>query len=836
MKTIIVTAYVPLSVRHRSVERYKELGAKLLNLGLPTVAFIDPAAGVQIPGNVIWQPASLNDCWYKKLLTPNVANPYGNDAKKDTLDYHSVQHEKTAWVARALQLTGADRAIWIDFGIFHMVQDGSNLQKLPPHTDDDFGRAILECVDRLERANDHKITMACIWPLSDAPINCQEPQWYCAGSVFVVPRALGDVFDADVRHAAQQHIAETNSATWEVNTWAQVMQKHSDKFNAYYCDHNITLFTKLQPAARGAIVMSDDRGYRDFIRGTVARNMTYAKQHGLDFRFYNLGKIQSPKGAQRAASWAKILCVADALRDYDWVCYIDSDAAFLDISRAIDATHSWFVCNWVGNGEFPCAGFFLIRRENAAWLKQWWEYDLPGNDLLHPWEQEALWDSTKEEKRLCAKFNSLILNEPTFVAQAGQWVRHIGRYEHNMRQQFVENAPECTFPEPISLSCTADTLMIDKNSTKIEKLWSAFSIETLSARPKLKIAVYALAKNEEKHAAAWAESCKEADYRVVTDTGSTDATPDILRAAGVNVHFGNVMPWRWDEAHNLSLHHVPSDADVCVRLDLDERFKPGWRKAIEDAWKPETTKLRYWYTWSMSEDGKALKKFPSDRVHSRSGYRWTGATHEGLVKWSGPEVFAWSDELEILHHRDAGKKHSTDLELLTVAAREMPHDARMHWYLARQMDYEGHADTKTTFEKYLDMPGGSATERAYACRVLARRVPDKKLYWLQRAVQESPGEPEGYYELARHFHEDKDSVAALYWASRAAACSPNSQSHASDFAAYSHLPADIAGVNAYLLGMHKEALRYTKIALERNPDDARLQRNITQLEEYIATH
>lgn len=352
---------------------------------------------------------------------------------------------------------------------------------------------------------------------------------------------------------------------------------------------------------------------------------------------------------------------------------------------------------------------------------------------------------------------------------------------------------------------------------------------------KMKIAVYALAKNEEKHAAAWAESCKEADYRVVTDTGSTDRTPDILRAAGVNVHTGNVVPWRWDEAHNLSLHHVPSNADVCVRLDLDERFKPGWRQAIEKAWTPGMTKLRYMYTWSMTPEGKPLKKFPSDRVHARSGYRWVAATHEGLVKWNGEEVMGWSSELEILHYRDPGKIHSTDFELLKVAVSEMPLDARMHWYLARQMDYDRHPDAIAMFTKYLDMPGGSTLERAYACRALARLIPDKADYWYTRAIQEEPAAPEGYHELAKRAHEKKDYLAAFFWAKQAVVRN-NVSAHTSDPEAAGHLPADIAAVNAYLLGLTTESLHYTRIAVERNPTDERLQKNLEQLEEQCKPH
>jgi hypothetical protein len=49
------------------------------------------------------------------------------------------------------------------------------------------------------------------------------------------------------------------------------------------------------------------------------------------------------------------------------------------------------------------------------------------------------------------------------------------------------------------------------------------------------IGIYALAKNEAKHAAAWAAATADADVRVVTDTGSTDGTVELLEADGVTV-------------------------------------------------------------------------------------------------------------------------------------------------------------------------------------------------------------------------------------------------------------------------------------------------------------
>lgn len=65
---------------------------------------------------------------------------------------------------------------------------------------------------------------------------------------------------------------------------------------------------------------------------------------------------------------------------------------------------------------------------------------------------------------------------------------------------------------------------------------------------------------------------EEADGIFVTDTGSQDKTVEILRNNHVYVFQEEIRPWRFDTARNISLSHVPFDADICVCTDLDEKF------------------------------------------------------------------------------------------------------------------------------------------------------------------------------------------------------------------------------------------------------------------------
>jgi hypothetical protein len=342
----------------------------------------------------------------------------------------------------------------------------------------------------------------------------------------------------------------------------------------------------------------------------------------------------------------------------------------------------------------------------------------------------------------------------------------------------------------------------------------------------VKIGIYALAKDEEKHVFDWSESTDGADVVVVTDTGSTDSTTQRLRAAGVTVATGSVVPWRWDDAHNLSLHHLPADVDVAIRLDLDERLQPGWREAIERAWKDGVNNLHYRYVWSWTEDGRPDLVFHSDRVHARSGFRWASATHEGLICWAGEKRAVFAEGLEIHHHRAAGKRHHTDLELLRVATREAPHDARAWWYLAREMEWCGCPEAAATFAHYVSMPGGWGSERAYAFRALYRLTGDE--LHLHKAAREAIGEPDAWYELAK-VNYDRQSWREVYGFARQALEATWPPTHCTDPGAR-WKAADIGSVAAWQLNMRPEALRLGRLAAAQCPGDPRLVANVEAME------
>ena len=343
--------------------------------------------------------------------------------------------------------------------------------------------------------------------------------------------------------------------------------------------------------------------------------------------------------------------------------------------------------------------------------------------------------------------------------------------------------------------------------------------------PELRIGIYALAKNEARHAAEWAAATAAADVRVVTDTGSTDGTVELLESAGVTVARSYVVPWRWDVAWTQALNNLPPDLDVAFRCDLDERPQPGWREAIEAAWDGDHNNLIYDYWWSLDDAGKPLLRFNCDRVHARSGFVWRQATHEGLVCWSGEVKRKLASGLVVEHHRDKGKVHTSDMTLLRVAVRESPHDARARWYLAREMDYAGMPTAAGEFAGYLKMPGGSPTERSYAYRRLASITGDPR--HLERAAKEAPGEPDPWERMALAAHHQERWEDSARLAEQAIAATTST--HATDPLAKARA-AELASIALWHMGRKADALTHAKAAAAQLHWDERIVGNAAAME------
>lgn len=348
----------------------------------------------------------------------------------------------------------------------------------------------------------------------------------------------------------------------------------------------------------------------------------------------------------------------------------------------------------------------------------------------------------------------------------------------------------------------------------------------------MKIAVYAIARDEEKFVDRFMESTKGADYVIVGDTGSADDTVGKLAGWGALVYPVTISPWRFDLARNAVLALVPPDVDVCVSLDLDEILMEGWREEIERLFVGDVTRMRYLFNY-----GEDLI-FYHEKIHSRHGYRWHHACHERPEPYGPtPEVWAQSDLLLSTHHPDPTKERGFYLPLLEMSVREDPACPRNAFYYGRELYFnDRHAEALTELARYLALPGATwKYERSYAYRIAAKCYAalgdiEQARTNLMLAATEAPDTREPWCDLALLCHGCQDWAGTYAFASRALSITTRLLIYTHDAAAWGHMAHDLLSVAAYQLGLNELALQQAAIAVSHSPNDPRLLSNLEILE------
>lgn len=347
----------------------------------------------------------------------------------------------------------------------------------------------------------------------------------------------------------------------------------------------------------------------------------------------------------------------------------------------------------------------------------------------------------------------------------------------------------------------------------------------------MKIAVYAICKNEEQFAKVFCESSKEADLILVADTGSTDNTVSELRKHGATVYEICIAPWRFDKARDAALALVPSDIDVCIGLDLDEQLEPGWRQEIERLWDKDTTRMSYKFYWGHG------KVFYSTKIHSRKGYHWHHPCHEYIrPDTRTKEKYAYSQMLMITHHPDESKSRGQYLDLLEMSVKEDPSCPRNAFYYARELTYyKRWEEAIVALNRYLEMPTATwHNERAYALRLIGvsnEQLGRDGMNWYRKAVAEDPSVRETWCDLAQACY-----AKGLWEECYGAACNAlkitkNTFVYTVDANNWGARPHDLAAIAAYRLGFKQEAIKHGEKAVELEPNNERLIKNLEYYKE-----
>ena len=204
----------------------------------------------------------------------------------------------------------------------------------------------------------------------------------------------------------------------------------------------------------------------------------------------------------------------------------------------------------------------------------------------------------------------------------------------------------------------------------------------------LKICVYGICKNESKLIDRWYKWAQKADYIRILDTGSTDDSVEKLsKLDKVEVHIGVISPWRFDVARNLSMKHIPEDADICCVADFDQIWVDGWDEELKRLFREGYNDISGDII-DYDDDGNEIKRFLSKNVHGNDpGWHWERPIHEGLHYNGTNQVRpVVSDKFIIEHHPDRTKSRNY-LGLLELEYQENRTDPMCMIYYGCELSF-----------------------------------------------------------------------------------------------------------------------------------------------------
>jgi glycosyltransferase involved in cell wall biosynthesis len=273
----------------------------------------------------------------------------------------------------------------------------------------------------------------------------------------------------------------------------------------------------------------------------------------------------------------------------------------------------------------------------------------------------------------------------------------------------------------------------------------------------MKIAVYTIALNEEKHVERWYNSVKDADYILIADTGSTDRTVEIAKSLGINVFNISIKPWRFDTARNVALALLPDDIDLCISIDMDEVLSEDWRPELE-----KTTGNQITYVFRNNKD------FVNNRIHARHGFIWKFLMHEGLVPDRTEMIDEFCPGIEVTHMPDMEKPRSQYTQLLIDALNENPDIGRYYKYITEALVAEKRfEEAEVYYLRVLEIPNFPNEDAARVYKILSEIIPEKTGEYLLLCLQTAPHRREPYYYIARWYAQHERWEECLSWLNKA---------------------------------------------------------------------
>lgn len=366
---------------------------------------------------------------------------------------------------------------------------------------------------------------------------------------------------------------------------------------------------------------------------------------------------------------------------------------------------------------------------------------------------------------------------------------------------------------------------------------------------KAKVALCMIVKNESHIIHECLNSIyKHIDYWVISDTGSTDGTQDIIKKffeeKGIP---GELHQDEWKNfGHNrtLALRHCDDKAEYAWMIDADDcvegNFKfPNEMTADGYVVRMGREEFSWWRTQIFKTDAKweykgILHEYPQAQKENPT-----------LVKIEGK----YNINARTLGARNVGitpvEKYKRDAEMLEKALIDEPTNTRYQFYLAQSyFDSQQWEKSEKAYKKRAEM-GGWAEEVYYSlyrvaiCRAMMDRPWPEILCSFMDAYNYRPNRAEPLVHIAQVLRQKYNQPAAAFVYARQAAEMPLPQGEILFVpdAIYNFIALDELGASAFAAGRPELGYLACKKLLEENrlpPSEIpRVQQNFTQYKQIL---
>jgi len=235
--TTIVSAFLTNVNSHRSIEKYVECGKKLCRANVNKVIFIeehvynDHFNDEAYPTTTFYFICKEELYLYKYADSlPNFKDLHTDNPKKDTPEYMFVQNNKTEWVRDAINKNpfNDDQFIWIDFGIYHMIENEQIFTNI---------------IHELKNKSYENIRIASGKYYKASSIYTRI-HWVFLGSIFGGNSKKLLEFADLTRQKCEEIIKNGGTIMWEINVWYLVHLEFPNLFDPYKAVHNASIISE----------------------------------------------------------------------------------------------------------------------------------------------------------------------------------------------------------------------------------------------------------------------------------------------------------------------------------------------------------------------------------------------------------------------------------------------------------------------------------------------------------------------------------------------------------------------------------------------------------------